>query len=277
MESYQDVLEYFAGKASRYDEVDQQVYWQLSDRLLWWLLEENVLSKLSDDFRFLDAGGGTGRWSKMLFDQYSKSTGSIVDLSEAMLGEARRKFSSPEYQNRVSIRCGNIEGLSEIPSMSFDLTFNFHNVLGFVKDPQRALSELSRVTRSGGAVVSVIPNINHVVFFNLFLNRLEEAERTVQSGKGRFTQDMPDMHVFSLAKIEQLYKEAGLSCALYGFPVSIYPGFQETQLSGSSKALETVLGNADRLARVLEIEKVMCLEPGVAARGNNLMAIGWKA
>ena len=41
------VLQYFKGKASGYDLVEGQVYWRLSDQLLWHLFNGSSLSKLN--------------------------------------------------------------------------------------------------------------------------------------------------------------------------------------------------------------------------------------
>jgi ubiquinone/menaquinone biosynthesis C-methylase UbiE len=51
---------YFAEKAEKYDEVEDQVYWKLSDELLWFQMQK-YLNSYRENFTFLDAGGGTGR------------------------------------------------------------------------------------------------------------------------------------------------------------------------------------------------------------------------
>jgi SAM-dependent methyltransferase len=274
--SSRNVLDYFANKAAKYDLVDTQPYWVLSDALLWESLVEKVLNQLPVTFSFLDAGGGTGRWTKKILDNYSLSQGKLVDLSPDMLEQARRKHLAPQYNGRVLIEQGNIENMRTVTDCSFDLAFNFHNVLGFVQNPAQALSELVRSVKPGGVIVSVIPNIYHLVYFNIHIGRIEEAEFALQNNKGRFTNDMPYMHLFSPASIADSYKELGLSSEIIGFPVSIYPGYQETQISGSTERLANLLECPERFARLLEIEKAL-ISSNVAARGNNLMAIGWKA
>ena len=57
-------FEYFKNKAADYDRVDEQVYWRLSDSILWHTFNEYILKNLPSNFSFLDAGGGTGRWSE---------------------------------------------------------------------------------------------------------------------------------------------------------------------------------------------------------------------
>jgi len=81
---------YFKHKAKQYDDVDKQYYWKLSDDLLWWNLQK-FLKKLPKNFRFLDAGGGTGRWSERILHSYPHATGVICDISSSMLDVAERQ------------------------------------------------------------------------------------------------------------------------------------------------------------------------------------------
>jgi SAM-dependent methyltransferase len=234
-----------------------------------------VLSNLKEDFSFLDAGGGTGRWSKKILDSFNGCKGTIYDLSADMLKVAESK-SKGGLAGRFKTLQGDIQSMS-LEDESFDLVFNFHNVLGFVDSPADALKEMARVLRPGGYLVSVVPNVYHAVFFNLDLGKLDEAEHLVRTRKGRFTQDMPYIHMFTPESMRGLYAQAGVKDAfVLGFPVSIYPGFQETQLTGSTGRIVDVLGDDVRFKRIFELEKGLILNKDAAARGNNLLVIGVK-
>ena len=239
-EEQEEVLTYFAGKAKGYDLVDQQVYWRLSDELLWDALSKLLFKHLGDEFDFLDAGGGTGRWSKRILDEYVNARGTIYDLSPDMLSVSKEK-QQKGLQKRLKLVQGDIEKMGDIEDNSYDLTFNFHNVLGFVESPERAINELTRVTRERGFVVSFIPNLYHNVFFNTLLGRINEAEHAVSTGKGRFTEDMPYMNMFTPGSIRELYEKSNLRNAyVIGFPITIYPGMQETQIQGSTENITNV-------------------------------------
>ena len=167
-----EVLDYFKNKAKDYDLVEEQTYWMLSDKLLWENFKETVLDKLPSDFKFLDAGGGTGRWSLKILEEYPNSKGMIVDISPDMLNEARNKMKNKDLIHRIEIIEQNLENLENISDNSFDVCFNFHNVLGFVDNPQKVISELKRVVKVGGYVVSLVPNLYHNIFFNIFVNNI---------------------------------------------------------------------------------------------------------
>lgn len=265
---------YFAKKASAYDDVENQIYWVLSDKLLWHFFKTEVLSKLPVNFVFLDAGGGTGRWTKKILDEFPQATGYLVDLSVDMLDEAKKKFASQEYSSRVHLSEGDIERL-QYSAKTFDVSFNFHNVLGFVQNPQIALGELSRVTKSGGYVVSLVPNLYHNLFFNVSVNNFKYVETAMKEEMSKFTDNMPFMHMYTPIKIRNMYEVAGITVErVSGFPNVIYPGYAETQLHGSTEVLEDILENRDVFNNIFEVEKELFYAEDIAARGNQIFIIG---
>lgn len=139
-----EVMSYFSSKAKDYDDVENQSYWRLSDRILWSLIQEE-LNKLPEKFYFLDAGGGTGRWSKKILENYPNSTGVLIDLSNEMIAEAMKKNI---FGERWKIVIGDIQKLDS-DNNTFDLVINAHNVLGFVENTEKALNEMSRVLKKG--------------------------------------------------------------------------------------------------------------------------------
>ncbi|WP_370201576.1 class I SAM-dependent methyltransferase [Aeromicrobium sp.] len=267
------VRDYFAEKAPAYDDTDLQPYWVLSDRLLAQALREDVIPHLPEDFRFLDAGGGTGRWTSFFAQECPGSTGVLLDLTEEMIAVAREKAAARGFADRVRFQQGDLDHVSEdLAGEQFDLVFSFHNVLGFVSDAERTVADLGRLLRPGGLLVSFLPSVWHATFFNIGLGRLDEARKAL-SRRGRFTDTMPDMHLFDPQRIEEMHAAAGLRIeVLGGFPNLIYPGYQETQLHGSTENLVDVL-DGDGLEQVLEMENQVRNAPGIAGRANNLFVV----
>ena len=193
-----------------------------------------------------------------------------------MLEQAGKKRQN-DLESRLELRQGNIEIMSDLDDGTFDLTFSFHNVLGFVNSPQEALKEMARVTKDRGYVVSVVPSQYHCIFFNLMLGRVEEAAYATEECKGRFTLDMPYMHLFTPSNLRELYQKAGLDdVSVFGFPVTIYPGMQETQITGSTGKIANLLENSDNYKNIYKLEQLLSSKGEVAARGNNLFVIGMK-
>jgi len=268
------VLAYFRKKADSYDRVDEQVYWRLSDDLLWAALAERIVPLLPRGFRFLDAGGGTGRWTDRISRSHLDASGILFDLSPDMTRAARTKAERGGYADRVQVRNGALERVDGIlAGERFHLILMLHNVLGFVTDPGAVVSRLSGLLAPRGRIAIFAPNRYHATFFNLATGQLGNAE-CASRGRGRFTPEMPPIWLFTPAQLSTLLTDAGLDLEwMTGFPSLLYPGYQETQAEGSSGTLETLLSDPATFRRVLEMERSLFDQPDIAARGNNLLAV----
>lgn len=268
-----EVIDYFKHKAEKYDLVDKQIYWVLSDTLLWFYFKQNVLDRLPESFSFLDAGGGTGRWTLKILAAFPKAKGLLFDLSADMTQQALKKADN--YSNRLTVVNGNLNVIKEKVSAQFDLIFNFHNVMGFVENPQQVVQDLASLLCQNGYLVSLLPNKYHCLYFNLAINAIPEARHILANGNGRFTNTMPYMNLFTPESSKALYEASQLSVErLTGFPNFIYPGHQETQLEGSTVSLESVL--IDNFDAILEMEMAYLNASDIAARGNNIFIAGKK-
>ncbi|MFD7712651.1 class I SAM-dependent methyltransferase [Streptomyces sp. NPDC059785] len=270
-----DILSYFRNKAGRYDEVDQQVYWRLSDELLWKTLTTTCLDKLRPDFTFLDAGGGTGRWTQRVLDAYPHARGVLVDLSPDMLAVAAAKRTG-DRADRMLLVQGDLGDLPpDVREMRFDVVWNFHNVIGFVPEPGAVLRSLTGLLSEQGTLITLAPNRYHAVYFNLSTGRLDDARQAATTGTATFTDDMPPLRLFGPDELVDLYAAAGCRAELItGFPSAVYPSAQETQLAGSSPGVVQLLGDPAVFADVLAIEELLLTQPDLAARGNNIYVAG---
>jgi ubiquinone/menaquinone biosynthesis C-methylase UbiE len=275
-----EVIEYFRHKAEDYDLVDLQCYWRLSDAILQHLFQTKVLDfldKTSEGIRFFDAGAGTGRWSLNILDHYSNAKGKLVDLSESMLSVAEKKFRAKGFFDNITIQQDNLDSLDWQQFNGFNLAFSFHNVIGFVEQPARLIANMAKIIEPSGYVVILAPNLYHNVFFNINVNNVAFSESALETHTGRFTSDMPAMHMFTPSSLRTCFEEAGLkNIFISGFPSSIYPQMQETQLHGSTEGLVNLLEDQEQFQRILAIEKQLLGFSDLAARGNQLIAIGQK-
>jgi SAM-dependent methyltransferase len=273
-----EVTDYFRVKADEYDRTDEQVYWRLSDELLWELLETHVLPSLPIGAKLLDAGGGTGRWTDRLLSARPDLTATLFDLSPDMVRHARRKSEEHGYADRLTVINGDLAELGRhVAAGSFDLAISFHNVLGFVDDVPAVLREINTALKPGGQIALVVPNRYHAVFFGIFTGALDEAESIAHQRRGRFAPGMPAMHMFTPSELTGMLGGADLPVSvLTGFPVAVYPGFQETQLEGTSGTVQQVLANPAAYDRIKAIEQRLAGEPGLAERGNNIFVVARK-
>ena len=106
-------------------------------------LEAALVAVEEEPRRILDLGTGTGKAAFLLARRYPQADVVGVDLSPAMLAEARA-LTPPELVERVRFEEADAERLP-YPDASFDLV-SLANMIPF-------FPELERVTRPGGAVV----------------------------------------------------------------------------------------------------------------------------
>ncbi len=270
------VSEYFRNKASHYDDVIFQPYWQLSDDILWNILCHEVFDKLNPKFTFMDAGGGTGRWTQKILDRYVHSRGVIIDGSPDMLGVAQAKFEGQEYHKRIScIQADFDKKLPLLPLDGFDVIFNLHNVIGFVTDPTHFISTLHQHLRSGGRLISLVPNRYHCAFFNIKNGNMDLAEDAIRQSRSKFVRDMPAIHLFDVGIMKGIYENTGLcQTRFWGFPNFIFPGYQETQLHGNTESLIDILSQGEIREKIFKLELQESSNVQILGRSNNILVIG---
>jgi ubiquinone/menaquinone biosynthesis C-methylase UbiE len=94
----------------------------------------------------LDAGCGTGEAASRLADLFPRAKVLGVDIVDTSLDLARTRFAN--LAPRLTFEHRSVFGL-ELPAKSFDLVVCRH-VLQSIPFPERVITELVRVTRSGG-------------------------------------------------------------------------------------------------------------------------------
>jgi len=98
----------------------------------------------------LDIGTGTGRMLELFASRYERALG--VDLSPAMLAVARANLERAAIDH-ARVRLGDMTNLPVVRD-SFDLVV-IHQVLHFLDDPSRALSEAAAALSAGGRLMIV--------------------------------------------------------------------------------------------------------------------------
>jgi ArsR family transcriptional regulator len=98
----------------------------------------------------LDLGTGTGQILRLVAPRAQRAVG--VDASHAMLSVARANMQAAGLAN-VDLRQGDVYALS-LPRGSFDLVV-LHQVLHYLDDPQRAVTEAARMVAPSGRLLVV--------------------------------------------------------------------------------------------------------------------------
>jgi len=282
--SYYDIVkQYFAKKAAKYDLVDEQLYWCLSDELLKKIIKEKIVKVFSSykQLNILDAGAGTGRWSLILYDflkeKNIKLHFDLVDITPEMLDEANKKIKMFGLNKIMKTHLKNIENLADYEDNFYDISISFYNVLSFVEKPKVVLNEVFKKLKGGGMHASIVANKYHSYFFSILTNRITELEKIKNRSKVRFTIEMPYIHCFTPEGIKRLYEQIGFKeVEVVGFPNFIYPHMEDTKIKGQSKKSESILKNKKVFNKIVEIEFQECFNKDIAGRGNTLLVIGKK-
>jgi len=98
---------------------------------------------------FADLGSGTGRLARSLLGMYRGSAGIQIDMTEAMLRQARPRW--PWQRARSNWICADAERLP-VKDASLDLIAS-NLMLQWCNDPGRMLEEAFRVLRPGGLLL----------------------------------------------------------------------------------------------------------------------------
>jgi ubiquinone/menaquinone biosynthesis C-methylase UbiE/DNA-binding transcriptional ArsR family regulator len=100
--------------------------------------------------RVLDVGTGTGRMLQLLADRANRSVG--LDSSHSMLSVARANLERAGVAH-WELRQGDVHS-PPLDAASFDLVV-IHQVLHYLDDPARAISEAARLVAPGGRLLVV--------------------------------------------------------------------------------------------------------------------------
>jgi SAM-dependent methyltransferase len=106
---------------------------------------------ISDLQRVLDVGSGTGCLSISIAEKIARSNVVGIDPSEEYVKYASRENPFPQ---RVSYQVGDARKLN-FPDATFQASLSLL-ALNFIPNPKKALTELQRVTESGGLVSAAV-------------------------------------------------------------------------------------------------------------------------
>jgi ubiquinone/menaquinone biosynthesis C-methylase UbiE len=137
--------------ASNYTANNAQAYERLMGRWSGRLADALIdFAGIETGDRILDVGCGTGSLGIALTRRLEPAAVIGVDIAAPFIEYAKARCADP----RLSFRSGDAEAL-DWPAGSFDCCFSLL-ALNFVSHPARALAEMRRVTRAGGAVTAAV-------------------------------------------------------------------------------------------------------------------------
>jgi ubiquinone/menaquinone biosynthesis C-methylase UbiE len=151
------IVEYHRREAEGeyYREVgDDAVY----DEITW----ENIEPFLPRHGWILDAGGGAGVWSRKMVKK-GKCFVELLDITGELLKTAKRRINKDMLGERIQVLQGDIRSIPH-PDMSFDFVLSEADPISICGDPEKAVSELSRVLKPNCHFVAGVDSTFHRAF-----------------------------------------------------------------------------------------------------------------
>ncbi len=156
-------------------------------------------AQVPDCGRLLDVGCGTGTLTRWIESTAPRMDIVGIDPAQSFIDYARSRTTS----SRIGFQLGNVLGM-QFPNESFDRCLSLL-VLMFVPDPEKAVSEMCRVTRSGGIVGACTWAHDGLEFSQVFW---EEASELDPEGVTRAERAL---HSNRQGQLSTLWKNAGLT------------------------------------------------------------------
>ena len=177
----------------------------------------------------LDAGGGTGRWTRPLAKMGYRVV--LCDISSGMLAQAKKKLREEKLLDKVEIRVEDIASLS-FESERFDFVMCEDGPFSITPDTEKAATELVRVLKRGGNIWT-----GGVGRYPVVLQALKtdpEKALTLAQGEYHYVQYKgARARIFTPQELEELFRKNGVTIEkMYGYRIATQffpPGYEEKE------------------------------------------------
>jgi SAM-dependent methyltransferase len=271
---YGNVVDFFHEASRDYDSDLKNPYWSFTHEILKFILTTFISEHFRDGrtIKMFDAGAGTGNWSKFILGLSPSIRGIMFDMNAYMLRLAKPKLD--QVNTNTKIVEGNLEDSRDFPSEKSNLVLCMHNVIGLARNTELVLRNLYEYLEENGLAFVMTTNKFHAFNFARRFRSQREVLRVVQDGTIKFKDDMPEMFCYTPVEFEHLLRKAGFdNVTVLGFPVTVYPSAQDTKLLRKDTS-DNQLRHPQTRAKLLALEKRLCLSPELAYRGgSSLIAV----
>ncbi len=229
---------------------------KLRIELLWEDLSPLINAGDSRPLNILDAGSGMGQVSLMLAEAGHKIV--LCDISEKMLGSAKKKIDEAGLGDQVDIIHKPFQALPELLYNSFDLVMS-HAVMEWLQHPEASFKTLIRYVKPGGLMSLMFYNLNSLICQNAikgnFIKLVNEEFRGEPNG-------LTPMNPLASETVEHWFMENNISIlSKTGIRVFYDLMFRKTR---DLRAYEDIL----------EVEKKYCRTEPFASMGRYVHLIG---
>lgn len=155
-EKFPTAVEKHNAIATEYEAQYDISYWKLYDRLTWDHMMEYAMPHVKINGKMLDAGGGTGKWTRA-FLKNGVGSAELIDLAEKMMNEGKTYAKAEGLEDRITF---SIHDIVDLPfdDNEFDLVISQGNPVSYCSNPHAAIEQLARVAKPKAPVVISVHN-----------------------------------------------------------------------------------------------------------------------
>ncbi|HXX87683.1 MAG TPA: class I SAM-dependent methyltransferase [Candidatus Acidoferrum sp.] len=267
------IVEYHRREADDeyYREVgDDAVY----DKITW----ENMEPFLPKDGWILDAGGGSGIWSRKIVETRNCMV-ELLDITGDLLKTAKKRMSKDVFGKRIEVLQSDIRNVPH-PDNSFSFVLSEADPISICGDPEKAVSELARVLKPNCHFVAGVDST-----FYRALNMLSQGKPIdhildfIQTGISPADEEADfDSKSFTPTELKSLLQKHGLKTVrIVGKPIGLKTGMLDIFVKSLPQERRRKVfedkAEKEKLKRMLN---VIYKDPYIAGIGSHLQIIAIK-
>ena len=250
--------------------LDDDVY----DKITW----ENIEPFLPREGWILDAGGGAGVWSRKMV-QTGKCRVVLLDITGELLKTAKKRINEDGLGQRIEVLQGDIRSVPH-PDRSFDFVLSEADPISICGDPEKAVSELSRVLKPNCPLVAGVDSTFYRAFGMLSQGKpLDDILRFLQTGISPAEEEANfDSKSFTPTELISLLKRYGLKTVrIVGKPIGLSTGMLDIFVKSLAEERRKMI--FEDKAEKKKLKKMLnCIykDPYVAGIGSHLHIVATK-
>ena len=249
---------------------DDPVY----DQITW----DNIEPFLPKRGWVLDAGGGAGVWSIEMAEQKQCSI-VLLDITQKLLETAKRRIRDKMLTEQIHVLDADIRAIPH-PETSFDFVLCEADPICICGDPEKAISELSRVLKPNGYLVVGVDSTLYRAFTAMSKGKsLDYVLEFLQTGRAQAVDEaLFESKSFTPTELIALLEKHELDTVkIAGKPIAFGPGIGDSFVSVIPREKRQRIfedpTEKEKLARIL---RKIYDEPYIAGLGSHLHIVAKK-
>jgi ubiquinone/menaquinone biosynthesis C-methylase UbiE len=250
---------------------DDPVY----DQVTW----SNIEPFLPRQGRVLDAGGGAGVWSIKITEHHKKCRVALLDVTSELLKTAKRKIKDRMLTERIEVLDADIRDIP-LADTCFDFVLCEADPLCICGDPDRAVSELSRVLKPNRYLIVGVDSTLYRVFKAFSQGKsLDNILDFLQTELSPAEDEAPfDSRSFTPNGLIALLRKHGLETVrIVGKPIGFGPHMLDVFVAAlPAERRQRIFENVKEQKKLAKILHRIYDEPYIAGIGSHLHVVTMK-